>query len=38
MWMWNYTCETQSKRIREKYLHAVLRQDVSCLLCQCCGG
>jgi ATP-binding cassette subfamily B (MDR/TAP) protein 1 len=29
MLIWNWTCERQNKRIREKYLHAVLRQEVS---------
>lgn len=29
MLIWNWTCERQNKRIREMYLHAVLRQEVS---------
>lgn len=28
MFIWAYTSEVQAKRIREKYLHAVLRQDI----------
>lgn len=28
MFIWAYTSELQAKRIREKYLHAVLRQDI----------
>lgn len=28
MFIWAYTSEIQAKRIREKYLHAVLRQDI----------
>jgi ATP-binding cassette subfamily B (MDR/TAP) protein 1 len=29
MLIWNWTCERQNKRIREKYLHAVLRQEIA---------
>ncbi|KAG8907884.1 GTPase-activating protein [Tulasnella sp. 403] len=29
MYIWTYTGEVNSKRIREKYLHAVLRQDIA---------
>ena len=29
MFIWNWTGEVNAKRIREKYLHATLRQDVS---------
>ncbi|GMK54477.1 hypothetical protein CspeluHIS016_0110630 [Cutaneotrichosporon spelunceum] len=29
MLIFNWTCERQNKRIREKYLHAVLRQEVA---------
>lgn len=28
MYTWNYTSEVNSKRIRERYLQAILRQDV----------
>ena len=29
MFAWNYTGEVNAKRIRERYLQAVLRQDVA---------
>ncbi|KAG8955981.1 GTPase-activating protein [Tulasnella sp. 424] len=29
MWIWTYTGEVNSKRIRERYLRAVLRQDIA---------
>ena len=29
MYIWVYTGEVNSKRIREKYLRAVLRQDIA---------
>ena len=29
MLIWNYTSETQSRRLRESYLRAVLRQDIA---------
>ena len=29
MFVWNYTGEINAKRIRERYLQAVLRQDVT---------
>jgi len=32
MLIWNYTSEAQSKRMRERYLAAVLRQEVRCPL------
>lgn len=39
MFIWAYTSEIQAKRIREKYLHAVLRQDIGestfWVLCAC---
>jgi len=29
MYIWVYTAEVNAKRIREKYLRAVLRQDIA---------
>ena len=29
MWTWVYTGETNAKRIREKYLKAILRQEIA---------
>ena len=37
MFIWNYTGEIMSKRVREKYLRAVLRQDVGTSVVSCFG-
>jgi ATP-binding cassette subfamily B (MDR/TAP) protein 1 len=29
MWTWTYTGEANAKRIREKYLQAILRQEIA---------
>jgi ATP-binding cassette subfamily B (MDR/TAP) protein 1 len=29
MWVWGYVAEINAKRIRERYLRAILRQDIA---------